>query len=276
MTLPRQFELVVVPAPAVAGGMVHMTGAMNTAGDIQTLQAQVSAAMGATDAAVGACAGMTATDRTTWQGLYSGWQAWNQTLSGCLSSVPATQYAPPDVQCISSFGINWGSAYSKLQGYQQDTATWQNRVKAACPSYQPSPTPAPPGPQGPSSPSTPGGGGAPPAVPSWLCSTFGIGCGGAASPASQTTWADAIKWSAILGLGLVAAWYVGPLIATVAGVGAGAIRKRAAHSDEFEPVDVRGAQGYGNMMSIAPQLDPLQFGDVPRDDVLALLMSGQE
>ena len=278
MSLPQHFEIVVAPS---GRSSIEMTGAVNTAGAIQTLLTQVSGAMDATDAAVSACASMAATDVTTWQGLYSGWQTFVQSLSGCLSNVPADQYAPPDVQCISSWGLNWGTAYSQLQSYQADTVTWQNRVKAACPAYKPSPTPSP---SGPSSPSTPGGGGGGGAGPSesWLCTSLGINCSDSGSGAPTTGWPDAIKWGAILGLGLLVVWYVGPLIATIAGVGAGAIRKRASGSDEFEPVNVRGGNygdfkvDFADMNVASPQIEAMQFGDVQREDVLALLVSGQE
>jgi hypothetical protein len=273
MTLPSRFELVVTP-PSGRAQRIHMTGAVNTAGAIQTLLTQVSAAMDATDAAVSGCTSMAPTDITTWQGLYSGWQTFNQSLSGCLSNVPADQYAPPDVQCISSFGLNWGTAYSQLQSYQQDTVTWQNRVKAACPAFQPAPTPTP---SGPTSPTTPGGGGGGAPQQSWLCTSLGLNCQSGDSGGSSVGWPDAIKWGAILGLGLLVVWYVGPLIATVAGVGAGAIRKRASGRDEFEPVAMfKKGYSFGNMDIEAPQLEPLQFGNVPREDVLALIASGQE
>lgn len=213
---------------------------------------------------------------------YSAWTSWNQSLTACLSNVEPTQYAPPDVQCISSFGLNWGSAYSQLKSRQQDSVTWQNRVKGACPSFQPSPAPSPPGPQNPVTPGGGGGGGAP--SQSWLCTTLGINCGSGSSPSDSSSvgWPDALKWMAILGIGAMVVWYIGPLIATIAGVGAGAIRKRASGSDEFEPVHVRGGDygnlkiGFGDMAIAPPTLEALQFGDVQRDDVLALLASGQE
>lgn len=268
MSLPRQFELVIAPSGASA---MQMTGAINNAGSIQALLTTVSGAMDATDAAVSGCAAMAPTDITTWQALYSAWQAWAKTLSDCLSNVPPDQYAPPDVQCISSFGLNWAAANSQLQSYQKDTVTWQNRVKAACPSFKPSPTPAPPGPSDPG----PGPGPAPGPQTSWLCSTFGINCGGSTPADSAVGWPDAIKWGAILGLGLLAAWYVGPFIATVAGVGAGAVRKRASGRDEFEPVAMfkrgSGNFSFGNMDVEAPKIEPLQFGDIPRDEILALI-----
>ena len=269
MSLPSRFEIIVRPS-----GHTEMSGAVNTAGAIQTLLTQVSGAMDATDAAVAACSSKAPTDVTTWQALYSGWQTFNQSLAACLSGVPTDQYAPPDVQCIQSWGMNWGTAYSQLQSYQQDTVTWQNRVKAACPAFNPSPAPTPPGP---SSPNTPGGGGGGAPSQSWLCTTLGINCSNAdGTPA--TGWPEAIKWTAVLGIGLIAVWYLGPLIATIAGVGAGAIRKRASGSDEFQPVAMF-KKGYGNMdiePVAAPTVESMQFADVPREDVIALLMSGQE
>jgi hypothetical protein len=257
-----------------AARVAQHVGSTNTAGAISSLLAQTSAAMDATNAAVLGCASMAATDVTTWQGLYSGWQSFASSLAACLQGLEATQYAPPTVQCISSWGLNWGTAYSQLQSYQADTVTWQNRVKAACPSYQPAPPPAPPGP---SSPSTPGGGSGAPSQ-SWLCTTTGIGCSDGGSE-----WPTAIKWAAIAGIGLLAAWYLGPLIATIAGVGAGAIRKRASGSDEFAPVSDFGDFGpmvagpgdvpeFGDLS--AAGLEPIDCGDVSADQVIGLFGTG--
>jgi len=275
MALPRQFQLVITPS-----GQTEMTGA-NAAGDVQDLEGQVSALMDATNGAVMGCAAMAPSDVQAWNGIYSAWQTFDQDLQSCIAGVPADQYAPPTVSCEFTYGRNWATALSKLKSYQSQASAWQARVHAACANYQPLPGPA----------SQPSGGGTT-AQGSWMCRTFGFGCGAAGAPAdasaaasSSVGWPDAIKWAAILGIIGITVWYIGPFIATVAGVGAGAIRKRATRSEEFEPVALfkrGGSSGgggdfsFGNFSREAPQLAGLEFADIPREDVLALIGSVEQ
>jgi hypothetical protein len=262
MALPRRFEIVVT-AP-VSQAVRQQTGA-NVAGDVSTLETETSGAMEATNVAVIGCTALALGDAQAWATIYGAWQTFDQDLQGCLANVPAGQYAPPTVTCWMAYGMNWASAITKLKSYQSQAQAWQARVHAACPSYNPLPVVV-----NPQQPPAPAGAG-------WWCNNLGWGCGGATPAGSSSVgWPDAIKWGAILGIIAVAAWYIGPLIATVAGVGAGAIRKRASGRDEFEPVEMfkRGADAnlsFGNTAIESPRLEPLQFGDVPRDEILSLI-----
>jgi hypothetical protein len=226
--LPSQFELQVVQSnPGIGAhyaGPQHLAGAVTT-DDIIALEQQVSAVMDATNVAVQGCAQMQQSDVTAWNGIYQEWQTWDGNLKPCIAySGPSV--SPPDLSCMMNFGWNWTSAQTQLNKYASQANAYQLRIKSACPSYQPTPTPVP----------NPSGGGG--QSSSWLCKTFGWNC--TTAPAGGgTDWSTTIKWVAVFGIIAVAAWYIGPLIATVAGVGAGAIRKRATGSEEFEPVSPR-------------------------------------
>lgn len=246
MTLPTRFEIV-VPPPA---HRMEMTGASATSGEMQALEQQVSSAMDSANAAVLACPTMSPTAVTQWNGIYQAWQTWDANLQPCIQGMPAGDVVPPDIQCISSFGLTWASAYAKLNSYLGTANSWQQQVKAACPNYNP-PSPGPSG-----QPSTPGGN-------SWLCATLGLGCSApTGGSASTSDWSTAVKWVAILGVVGLAAWYIGPFIAAAMGFGVSAIKRREAESGNYS---------FGNALVEAPQLEPLQFGDIPREDVVALI-----
>lgn len=278
MALPSRFELVVRPDASVR----HHTGGAVDEGTVVALDASIGGQIDATNTMVQACAAMAPADVEAWNGVYqafqavrSDWLAWKKQADSISAwdvvSTIAAKFTNGQFVDRYNAGVNG-------QSFLEAARVTQTKATMACPSLQGTvPTPAPtPAPSTPSSSNT-----APPTGPagSWLCTTFGINCTPAAPSAPPSTgWPDAIKWGAILGLGLLAMWYVGPLIATIAGVGAGAIRKRATSSDEFEPVAMF-KKGFGNMPVepvAKPYVESLQFGDVARDDVLALLGTGQE
>lgn len=269
MALPQRFELVVTPgavaASALAGssGGLEMSGAASSsAATVQALLPQVEAAMASANLAVGSCSAMATTDVTNWNGVYTAWQTYDQQVNDALN----INFFNPFSLFLSSTwqGLgagSWDDVMAKLTGYQTTAQQWQSQVHQACPNYVP-----PPPPTSPQTPAVPAG----QPTGSWLCRTLGWGCGGSSSD-DGSDWSGTLKWVAIAAVVCVGAWYLGPLIYTVAGVGAGAIRKRVAGKDEYEPVTMYPR--FGNMpIGDAPTaLDPLQFGDVDKSEVLSLV-----
>jgi hypothetical protein len=255
----------------------EMAGASEA--DVVSLDDTIGSQMDATNAMVLACAAVPTAQVTSWNGIYAAWQSLHNDWAAWKAqedSIPSIDLPSQlEAAVVNGQYITKMNAGQNGQSFLNWAKTYQTIVTAACSNIvpPPQPPPAPVNPPGPPTPAGPQG--------SWLCTTFGINC----SPSTPSTddgtdWPTALKWGAILGLALVAAWYVGPLIATLAGVGAGAVRKRASGSDEFQPVAMfkRNASGFsfGNMDVEAPMIEPLQFGDVPRDEVLALIGDGQE
>ncbi len=235
--LPRAFELAVLPGhpahgypghhapPRIPAHQTHHTGASYSTDQIEQLRQQVSSQMDAANLAIQGCSAMSATDVTAWNGIYSTWQAFNTKLQGC------TQYggsgtAVPSVLSCSDFSTGfpfyqWSP--TDLNNYAAQANGYQQRVKQACPSYQPPPVPIPVPPIPQPSPA-PGPSPSGPGQPGWLCTNIGIGC---PAGAPTDTWATAVKWIAIFGILGLTLWYVGPLVAAIAGGTAGAIQRRA-------------------------------------------------
>jgi hypothetical protein len=166
---------------------------MTSSDDVDNTIALLAPTLDALNASIKACGAFPASDLAAWNAVVVQWHAltaeWDQDKAGSVSPGP-----------IYGAGI-----LQRADTIRALMAQYSAILDKACPG-QGVPVPQPQAP----------GGGQP--AGSWLCRTLGVGC--------ATSAADAIKWAAILGVVGVAAWYLGPLIATVAGVGAGAIRKR--------------------------------------------------
>ncbi len=214
MILPRRFEIVVASAPpAQHTGRVW---GLITAGDVQAEQARTLASAQATDLAVQACTSMDATTKATWGLFFADLTRW------CKTPIVNfwTPWMPANAVVVT------GDTGDTMMAYEGGLATWQGNLAKTCPQSPTAivpagnpPVAAPPVNFPPSlAPFNPAGN-APPGPPSWLCTTLGVGC-------DQGSWADAAKWIAILGVVGLTAWYAGPLIVTMVGATAGAIRKR--------------------------------------------------
>ena len=125
--------------------------------------------MDATDNGVGQCyaqGGMTAADIAMWRASYNAWRTdffalngdpSNQAIvsdkTGCLHHITPSIWA----NCLPYYTIStgWAPAKVALLGYQATAKTWQDRIKAQCPNYNPPPPPPTPAQQ----PSGPGQGG---------------------------------------------------------------------------------------------------------------------
>ena len=225
--LPARFELIVPLAPRHHAGQSSITPiaptsshwGMITAGAVQAEQQRTLASAQATDVAVQACASMSQTLKQEWADFFAGLTVW--------CSTPIVNFWTPWM--ASNAVVVTGDTGDTMVAWEAQLANWQNTLAAACAAStasaaaaataagQPPPEDVifPPG-LAQLTPSTPVG---PPATPSWLCQTLGMGC--------ETTWADTLKWVAILGVAGLVAWYAGPLVVTMVGAAAGAVRKRA-------------------------------------------------
>ncbi len=263
--LPAKFEIVVSPSRSY-----DHTGALAAA----HLEPQVSALMDSTNMAVAACTALSPSDATAWAGVYMSWKAFDKAYKDCTSG---EAFLHP-LECFQ-LGMA-GDVSTQLAAFQQTAQQWQARVASACPGIQPTPSPVP------GSTPTPGGqqpgcgmldtilGRCPQMPCGWWDSMLGR-CQQAQPASASTSWAGAVKWVAILGVLGVAAWYIGPFIATAAGVltaGAGKVKRR------IESGGPGGAEyagfSFGDMRVEAPKITSLDFGDISKVDVLDVLKGG--
>jgi hypothetical protein len=225
--LPARFELVVTSSPRHHAGQATITPitptashwGLITAGAVQSEQQRTLADARATDAAVQACTSMDPSLKSEWADFLAGLTTWCNT--------PIVNFWTPWMP--SNAVVVTGDTGDTMVAWEAQLANWQNTLATACASATASAAaaaaaagqPPPPSVTFPPTfaqltPTTPPG---PPAPPSWLCSTLGMGC--------EASWADTLKWLAILGVAGLAAWYVGPLVVTMVGAAAGAVRKHA-------------------------------------------------
>lgn len=262
--LPPKFEIVVPPSRSY-----DHTGALTAS----QLEQQVSALMDATNMSVAACAALAPSDVTAWQGVYASWKAFDKAYKDCTSG---SAFLNP-LECFQ-LGMA-GDVATQLGVFQQTAQQWQARVAAACPSIQPTPIPSPA--PAPTSPQQPGCGfvdtllGRCAQTPcGWWDSMLGR-CQQPQPVDTGTSWASAVKWVAILGVIGVAAWYLGPFIATAAGAltaGAGKVKRRI-ESGAPEGAEYAGFS-FGDMSVEAPKITSLDFGDISKDAVLDILKKG--
>ncbi len=172
-----------------------------TAGDVQAEQQRTLTSAQGTDQWVQACATMDPTTKAEWATFLAGLTTWCTT--------PMVNIWTPWM--ASNAVVVTGDTGDTMMAWEAQLANWQAQLATACPQ---APGPAPPGI---AQYNPPGPGGATP--PSWLCTTFGIGC-------EESSWASTIKWLAILGVIGVTVWYTGPLIATLVGAASTAVRRR--------------------------------------------------
>ena len=223
--LPARFELVVPPLRRHHVGQSSITPitpssghwGLITAGAVQAEQQRTLVSALATDVAVQACTSMDPSLKTSWANFLVGLTAWCNT--------PIANFWTPwmDSKAI----VVTGDTGETMMAWEGQLASWQQQLATACAaSTAAAAATTPPGgtppaqvtfPPGITQLVPPGGNPAPPATPSWLCQTLGMGC--------ETTWADTLKWAAILGVAGLVAWYAGPLVVTMVGAAAGAVRK---------------------------------------------------
>lgn len=205
------------PAAYQAAAGAAQAGDTGPDAGVQELYLQVGPQMDATNAAVQACGAMNPADVTVWQGQYAAWQS----LQHSYETDRSAWVQLATLGLASVFQIYYYE--DKFRGYLQTAAVWQQRVKLACPTYQP-----PPGPPTPPSPSPPPAGGSPPdgADKPWLCTAFGWNCpeapkggGGDAAP-----WARAAIFISLAVMVVAGAWLLAPAL----GVAVGAARLHQA------------------------------------------------
>lgn len=224
--LPATFLIdVQVPALQRAGAITPiqprpMHWGLITAGNVQAEQARTLASAQATDVAVQACTSMSDTLKTAWADFLAGLTTWCNTPMVNVW----TPWMPANAVVVT------GDTGQTMMAWEAQLEGWQQALAASCASStaaaaataaaagQPPPPEVTFPPElaqlAPTSPNSP------PTTPSWLCTTIGMGC-------EETSWADTVKWLAILGVVGLGAWYAGPLIVTMVGAAAGAVRERA-------------------------------------------------
>lgn len=222
--LPARFELIVPSSPRhhVGQTITPITPTSShwgliTAGAVQAEQQRTLASAQSTDVAVHACTSMDPSLKAGWADFLTGLTTW--------CSTPIVNFWTPWM--ASNALVVTGDVGDTMMAWEAQLASWQQQLASACAaSTAAAAATTPPGgtppaqvtfPPGLTQLVSPGGSSTPPSTPSWLCQTFGMGC--------ETTWADTIKWVAILGVAGLAAWYVGPLVVTMVGAAAGAVRK---------------------------------------------------
>lgn len=250
--LPRTFVMDVAPPVRTHAGARES--------DVASLDALINAQVEATNTMVLACSALQPPDVTAWGGVYQAWQALhNDWLAFKVQQDRISWIDVPGIlaaQAVDAQYIDKMNAGVSGQSFLVWTRVYQTKVTAMCPGILP-----------PVQPPTPGQ--PPKPTASWLCSTFGIGCSNGAPPAPTDTWPTAIKWIAIAAIVGVALFYVGPAVAAAAGLAAAKMRER-------KPSGSGASYSFGDMTVEAPSIEGLQFGDVGRDEVLALIGSAGE
>ena len=132
----------------LAGAPVFGLGDYVVANAVAVLAQEVDGAMHATDAGVTACTSLAASDVADWKGTYGAWQSWLSGFNACQSAwLPGWKTA---CQPYYDTFNGWAAADAALLQYRSLVKTWQDRVKAACSTFNPSPDipippPTPPG-----------------------------------------------------------------------------------------------------------------------------------
>ena len=111
-----------------------------TASQLQLDMANTVTLMDATNAGLSACGAMASSDVAAWTSIYESWQTWLAGLQECVGetfpSIHTVCVNPPYSYTITE---EWAAADQALQGYQSTARTWQTKIRAACPSFEPSP-----------------------------------------------------------------------------------------------------------------------------------------
>lgn len=235
ITIPDQRYIDVVGPPRRefdhTGALFHMPSDITVA-QLQGLQGRIQSQVAAVNAAIASCAGISPADKTAWRGVYEQWQA---------SDAQWSQVVPSLGVLTDPLGTGRGQYWDDMNGMLVQVNQWQDRVSAQCGNISPPPKP----------PEPPNGGG-------------------------SGDWATAIKWVAILGLAGLTLYFVGPVVAAAAAALAGGIRRRTEGAAEFLTSGFgntdRMREQFGNMpRNSVPMVEPLQFGDVPREEILKIV-----
>jgi hypothetical protein len=123
---------------------------VTTVDDVANEDALVDGQMESTNTALQACANMLPSDTQAWTGFYNGWKNGPHKTWLFYQSLPSGDPAAWGAMMLALPGL-----YEEQLGYQKQIPVWQQRIKQACPAYNP--PPGPPQPQPP--PEPPGGGG---------------------------------------------------------------------------------------------------------------------
>jgi hypothetical protein len=116
---------------------------------IDQLDAELDGDANAANAAVQACAGLTAPDRASWAGFFAAWQGVHQTWQDERAAMAA---GGGGAKVIAEFGGLLDDTYATMRGFDPVLTDWERRIAAACPAYVPPPAhpvPVPPPPSGP-------------------------------------------------------------------------------------------------------------------------------
>jgi len=162
----------------------------DTSTDVDELYSNTSAQIRALDAAISACPGISAADRTAWTGYKQGWTtgsgSWAQVKSSTTPRLPFTYLT--ELLAVDK-------TYNAMLAVSQQVPTWWAKLQTAGCNATP-----------------------PPGIPtSGQCGWFDSMLGRCSAPTASPEWASAFKWVAILGIVGLAAWYLGPLVSAAAG-----------------------------------------------------------
>lgn len=109
---------------------------MRAVAEVTTLDNQLNAQIEAANTALLACAGMSASDITAWNGYYAGWGSlhsyWQQLTSG--SWIPTQS-----ISLAAASALVADSTYDQMGGFRDQLPAWQAKIHASCPSYSPPP-----------------------------------------------------------------------------------------------------------------------------------------